>query len=266
MQQRRQFQRHQRSEFRRLQHHRISGHERGQRFRGRNGERIIPRRDNPDHAIRLAQQCARSWSSWPDCRAEPVRSRRKSKALSMQKRVASSTTRTSVSKRFYHRLAGFARDQRRDFRFSRVEQPLKLAQNSNAPPHTDLVPCWLRGRARATAACTCNSVAHSNSRRVSPVAGLTETYFPGRDLEIGGHVYEKVYAGSAAPAPHQHSILDTHQIQSAGRRGGSGGRAVAGCQDLGYVLWLHSVPFRPARMFPPDCAPCGAEIRCPRTV
>ncbi len=53
-----QLQRDQRCELRRLQHNRVAGHQRAQGLDRRHGERIIPRRDDADHAVRLPHQLA----------------------------------------------------------------------------------------------------------------------------------------------------------------------------------------------------------------
>src|SRR5262252_3969597 len=50
-----QFHSHPRRELRWLQHNRISGHECGQGVDRRNRQRIVPRRDDADYAMRLAQ-------------------------------------------------------------------------------------------------------------------------------------------------------------------------------------------------------------------
>ena len=82
-----------------------------QSLRRRNRKRIIPRRDNSDHAVRLARDPARlgfhgQIGVWN--RLVPQKAHRRSP---IKKRAASSTTSTSVSRASATGFAGLARDQ-----------------------------------------------------------------------------------------------------------------------------------------------------------
>ena len=143
VQQRRQFQRHQRRQLRRLQHHGIARHQRRQRLRRRNRKRIIPRRNDSDHAMRFAHQPSALQLG------DQIAVRHRLIAQQSPRVVDQKSRRVEHHQHFGdqrldQRLAHFARDRRRNLRLLRVELRLKLAQDGNPPPQSQLSPCRLR--------------------------------------------------------------------------------------------------------------------------
>ena len=143
VQQRCQFQRHQRSQLRRLQHHGIARNQRSQSLRRRNRERIIPRRNDSDHAMRFAHQPSTLQLG------DEISVRHRLIAQQSPRVVDQKSRRVEHHQHFgdqrlHQRLADFARDRCRNLRLLRVELPLKLAQYFNPPPQSQLSPSRLR--------------------------------------------------------------------------------------------------------------------------
>ena len=129
MQQRRQFQRDQRRQLRRLQHHRVARHQRRQSLRRRNRERIIPRRDDSNHAMRLAHQP----STLQLGGQVAVRHRlvaQQTPGVVDQESCRVEHDQNFGGQRLGERLARFARDGIGDFGFLLVQLPLKLRRIS----------------------------------------------------------------------------------------------------------------------------------------
>ena len=137
-----QLQRDQRREFRRLQDDRVARDQCAERFRGGNGERIIPGRDNADYAKGLAQQLAALGLHGEIA----VRQRFLAQEVV---RVANAelgciqNDQNFGGQCFDCRLTGFAANQVGNLIALLAKQVLESPQHRDSLPHRSCLPCRL---------------------------------------------------------------------------------------------------------------------------
>src|SRR5271165_2146219 len=283
MQQRRQFQRIQRGEFGGLQHHRVSGHERGQRLRGRNGERIIPRRDNPDYTMRFTQNASRLGLH----RQIAVRNRFLAQEVEGVFNAEARGIQHHQNFReqgFYQRLPGFPRNQRRNSQFFLVKQPLKFSQDRDSSPHSEFVPCTLRGTSASDHSMNLRVGSASKFAQRLTRSRIDRNYFPRRDLKIGSHILERRRLlrlglpkanGTSCNrnvASNTSTVIIRHLSSTVNIRHSPDTTrwrvlllprpSVCAQPKCRICPLVSKCLYRPARTSRPDFVPCGARTRC----